>query len=853
MNRIGRSLWYYAVAILATAFVVLIKSAAGPVLGRESPFLLFLLAPLISAWYGGLGAGLLATALSAAATAYFFGPHQGTISIGAAGWLRVGAFTAEGIVISAIASARDRAQRALLAANQRAGEILESITDAFAALDVNFRFTYVNSAAQAEMGKTSSELIGKRVWDLFPFLAGTELEVQGRRAMAERVSLHLEYYHPPLERWTEIRAYPGKDGGLSVYFRDVTRRHKAQEQVEQLAAIVKFSEDAIISNTLDGVILTWNAGAEKIYGYRADEMIGRNLSVLLPPSRRSEIADLLERVKRGEPVDHWESLRVRKDGAVIPVSVTISPMRDVEGRIWGASNVARDISERKRQETALFKWEYVFQNAGWGVVLTDPAGLLMESVNRAFEAMHGFEPGELPGRALSDLVVPEARADMSQYAARANEEAHVVYEVLHLRKDGSRFPVLTDETAFKGEGGKVLFRAFYFQDVSESKRLETKMREAQKLESLGVLAGGLAHDFNNLLTGIMGNAGMVLEWLPSDSPARPALLNVVRASERAADLTRQMLAYSGKGRFVLQRVDVSDLVREIAELIRTSIPRKVRLEMHLNDRLPPVEADPGQIQQLIMNLVINGAEAIGENPGTVVVRTGVQQVTAKSLLGYMPSEVVGGAYVFLEVRDTGIGMNEQTRARIFDPFFSTKFTGRGLGLAAVSGIVRSHCGCLKVDSAPGAGSTFRVLLPAVEGPSAAQLREILPRKELVGAETILVADDEEIVRRTAKTALEHYGYSVVLAQNGLEALQIFNGMHSRISLVLLDLTMPVMNGEETLQRLRALEPDVKVIVSSGYNEAETIRRCGGASVTGFIQKPYTPARLAEKIKSVLES
>jgi len=852
MRDSRRNLLHYGFAVLATAAVILVKFVSGRTLGPDSPFLLLLLAPLLSAWYGGVGPGLVATVLSAAATAYFFVEPGSWFGMGGSAWLRVGAFAVEGMAISVVAAGRDRAQRALLAANQRAGEILESITDAFAALDAGFRFTYVNAAAQAGLGMPSAELIGKQVWDLYPYLRGTEVEAQGRRAMKERVSAHLEYYFEPGERWIEIRAFPRKDGGLSVYFRDVTGRHKAEEQLEQLAAIVESSDDAIMSISLDGVILTWNAGAQRLYGYRAEEVVGRHHSILLPPDLSSEIPGLLEKVKRGEPADHLECLLEGKDGRIIPVSVAISPIRDRDGKIWAASKVARDISERKRHEAALAQWEYVFQNAGWGVVLTDPAGAAMESVNPAFAAMHGYEPGELQGRPLADMLAPEARTDLPQHAARANREEHAVYEALHLRKDGSRFPALTDETAFKNPQGAILFRAYYFQDVSERKRLESKMREAQKLESLGVLAGGLAHDFNNLLTGIMGNAGLVLEWLPAESPARPALMNVVRASERAADLTRQMLAYSGKGRFVIREVNLSETVREITGLIRTSIPRKVQLDLNLAEDLPPVEADPSQIQQLIMNLVINGAEAVGENAGAVRVTTGVEDVSAAPLQGYLGMDVLGpGRYVCLEVHDSGVGMDERTKARIFDPFFTTKFTGRGLGLAAVSGIVRSHHGALKVDSAPGAGSTFRVLFPAAPAGVAAKAPVVEARADLRGAGTILVADDEEMVRRTAKAALEHYGYAVVTAENGLQALETVDRMRSGIALVLLDLTMPVMSGEETFERLRALEPGLKVIVTSGHSETEAIRRFGPQGVTSFIQKPFTPARLAEKVKAVL--
>lgn len=377
----------------------------------------------------------------------------------------------------------------------------------------------------------------------------------------------------------------------------------------------------------------------------------------------------------------------------------------------------------------------------------------------------------------------------------------------------------------------------------ERRDLEEQLRQAQKLESLGLLAGGVAHDFNNLLTGILGNASLVLEMLSPPEPERSMLEDVVRASERAAELTRQLLAYAGKGKFVVQPVHLSEVVREISQLVRSSIPRKVELRMNLPADLPLVEADPSQMQQLVMNLVINAAEAIGDQTGTVEVTTSVRHAGEK------------GVSVCLRVCDTGCGMDESTRAQIFDPFFTTKFTGRGLGLAAVQGIVRSHDGSVHVNSRPGQGSVFEVCLPAMERYAAlwqAPLTANTPTA-LSGAGVILVVDDEEIVRRTARATLQRYGYTVVEAENGVEAVDLFRRMGDSVALVLLDLTMPVMSGEETYERLKAIDSSVPVIVSSGYDETEAARRFGGEGVMDFIKKPYVAQKLAEKVKAAMNA
>ena len=504
----------------------------------------------------------------------------------------------------------------------------------------------------------------------------------------------------------------------------------AEQDVAHLAAIVESSDDAIISKTLDGIVLTWNAGAERLYGYLAAEAKGQPMSFLLPPDRPDEESEILERIKRGEPVEHYETARLRKDGRRIAVSLTISPIRDKENRITGASHIARDITDRKR--------------------------------------------------------------------------------------------------------------------------FEEKLLQTAKLESLGVLAGGVAHDFNNLLVGILGNASLALETLSSNNPARTMIREILAASERASLLTRQLLAYAGKGRFVVEPISLSGLVREISNLVQTSIPKTVQLRLELPENLPMIEGDAGQLHQLVMNLVINGAEAIGaEHNGTLLVTTGVQDVDDAYLkTTFTTVEIHPGKYVTLEVHDTGCGMDEGTIERIFDPFFTTKFTGRGLGLAAVQGIVRGHRGALKVYSTPGRGTTFKVLLPCADQSQVKSAHS--PVEELLaGTGTILVIDDEPLVRRTSKSMLEHYGYTVVVAESGKEGVDLFNVIGDRVSVVLLDMTMPVMSGEETLRHLKASQPNVKVILSSGFNEVEAIQRFTGKGLAGFIQKPYSAVALAEKVKMVL--
>jgi len=389
------------------------------------------------------------------------------------------------------------------------------------------------------------------------------------------------------------------------------------------------------------------------------------------------------------------------------------------------------------------------------------------------------------------------------------------------------------------------------EDVTESRRAEAGLRQSQKMEAIGYLAAGVAHDFNNLLMGVIGNASLLMETLGEDDPGRSPLRNIISGGERAAELTRQLLAYAGKGRFYLERVDLSKVVIQTGRLIHASIPPKVQLRLDLDKHLPLLLADPGQMQQVAMNLMVNGAEAIGNAGGAVQVKTGRQTVTGQPLPNlFLDEKVAPGEYVFLEVLDNGAGMDEQTIHRIFDPFFTTKFTGRGLGLAAVLGIVRQHKGALQVHSVPGRGSSFRVLFPVAETVSPRSAEDAIP-DSLRGAGAVLVVDDEELIRNFSKSALEPYGYTVLLARDGQEGVRLFQERSGDIVLVLLDVALPGMDGLETLERIREIRPGVPVLVCSGFGDIDVEKRFAGQEIAGFFPKPYTVKQLARKVKECL--
>jgi PAS domain S-box-containing protein len=526
----------------------------------------------------------------------------------------------------------------------------------------------------------------------------------------------------------------------------------------------------------------------------------------------------------------------------------------VQARFEGAERERAEAALRAREE----KLRLTLDAAGIGTFEHNVA--THESYwDRRAKAVWGLPPdADIVYPQLIERIHPEDRArmrEMLEEAARTESDVLSGVEYRVIWPNGEVHWIFgATRTFFEGAVGqrRAARMIGFHRDITDSKRAEALLREAQKLESLGLLAGGVAHDFNNLLVGVIGNASLAREMLSPDHPAAELLDRVIKTGQQAAHLTRQMLAYSGKGKFLVEALNLSALIPEMAGLVRTSIAKKIALHLDLDEPLPFIQADRGQIQQVFMNLVLNAAEAIGSHDGLITIKTGVRDVDERFIrLHAEAAALLPGKYVCLEVRDTGCGMDDATKARVFDPFFSTKFTGRGLGLAAVAGIMRGHRGAIVVSSAPGKGSCFTVLFAAAQGP--AEERPVAAHQTaLQGSGVVLVVDDEEFVREMVKRALVRSGYTVLLAESGSAAIDLLKRHAGDIALVVLDLSMPHMNGEEALPELRKIRPEVKVLVSSGYSESETMALFKGQRVSGFIQKPYTGAGLAEKVKACLE-
>ncbi len=520
------------------------------------------------------------------------------------------------------------------------------------------------------------------------------------------------------------------------------------------------------------------------------------------------------------------------------------------------ASLQREVRERKEAQAALRQSEQRFRmlaEASFeGLAFTTEGRFVDVSDN--FASMFGYATREVVGRPILDLVAPESREEVSERVRKQSVEA---YECVGLHRDGRHFPMeVRVRTATVGARN---LRITAVRDISARKQAEEErrtwerqLREAQKMESLGILAGGVAHDFNNLLTAILGNASLIKAELPPQSPLNQGLEDIETGASRAADLCRQLLAYAGKGRLQREALHLNQLVSEMARLIQVSVSKKITLQYQLAEDLPLVEADANQLRQVVMNLIINASEAIGDQAGVIsfttsAVTADLEFVRQKHLM--LP--LVPGRLVLLEVADTGCGMTPEVQARVFEPFYTTKFTGRGLGLSAVIGLVKAHSGSLGLVSVPGKGTRFQIYLPASPEESIPSHRGPSPLPWRSSG-LILVVDDEVPVALVARRILERCGFEVLTAKDGLEAIELFRAHGQRVRCVLLDLIMPRMDGVETLRELRRLKSDTPVILSSGYSEEEVSSRFAQERVEGLVEKPFRIEALIRKVQEVLK-
>jgi two-component system cell cycle sensor histidine kinase/response regulator CckA len=685
-------------------------------------------------------------------------------------------------------------------------------------------------------------------------------------------SFHIEYRlrrHDGVWRWVLDRGTPrfrsdGRFLGFAGSSVDITERRRIEERLRiserYYRELIDGTDNLVTQIDAEGRLSFLNPVSREIYGAEPEECIGFPFLDFVHPDDRELTRRHFERWQRGGiSCVTFENRQVSRNGDVRDMLWTVNPHYDEPGMLVAINAIGQDITERKRSERVHKIQSQVLESMTEGVTLTNPAGFILYT-NRAQDAMFGYEPGELIGQHFGVLEGQPAEVAEAALQSALVSDGFYFGEFRHRKKDGTLFFTSARISTLEIDGAG--YSVAVVEDISAQKKdaeerhqLDLRIRQAQKLESLGVLAGGIAHDFNNLLMVMLGNASLALQDLDAGTPLHHDIEQIETAALRASELTKQMLAYSGKGHFVVEPADLSQLIETMEPLLRASLPKHSQLELRLARELPRVEADVSQLRQVVISLVSNAAEALVKEGGSISVRTGSLHCD-RSLLDsiVVADELPEGEYVVLEVQDSGIGIDASVLARIFDPFFTTKFTGRGLGLAAVLGIVRGHRGGIKIDSAPGRGTIATVLLPSSTlsvRPSAPVV--LAPEPDDLEIEgTVLVVDDEETVRAMAERMLTRIGFQVLTATDGAEAIEIFRRRQGEISLVLLDMTMPRMDGEATFHALRALCADVKVILTSGYSEQIAADRFGSGGPAAFLQKPYRPADLVHKIDEVLE-
>ncbi len=662
-------------------------------------------------------------------------------------------------------------------------------------------------------------------------------------------------------------------------FRGIIIDASERKQLENdLRAAKLYSENLMATaNTLivtldkKATITSFNKYAEQLTGYKKAEVIGKNwFKLFIKSDDQITIPKVFDDVLKQMPeVSENENAILTRDGRERYLHWNNNVIHAADGSIVGLLSIGNDITERENAIKALVesekRYRTFFENTDAIIMMINPLNGNIIFANKAAIKFYGYSKVELIGMHISkiDVLPPEEIRDRMR-KAKENQQNYFLFK--HRLADASIRDVEIYQSILVLEGQEVF--SIIVHDITDRliaeesrKSLERQVQHAQKLESLGVLAGGIAHDFNNILTSILGNADLALSELSPLSPARDNLVEIENASRRAADLAKQMLAYSGKGRFVVEPIRVGELVAEMAHMLEVSISKKAVLKYNFAENLPTFNGDTTQMRQIIMNLITNASDAIGDKSGIIALSTGAMDCDRAYLDGgndvlkaAQEEPLDEGVYVYIEVSDTGCGMDDTVKSKIFDPFFTTKFTGRGLGMAAVLGIVRGHRGAIKIYSELEKGTTFKILFPASDPPDPStelRLRNQQDAEKWQGHGTIIIVDDEESVRAVGKRMLEKYGFTVKTARDGIEGLKVYQEMGESVVCVLLDLTMPHMDGEQTFRELRRINPNVKVILCSGYNEQDATQNFSGKGLAGFLKKPYTLSKLREKLQESL--
>jgi PAS domain S-box-containing protein len=737
---------------------------------------------------------------------------------------------------------------------ERLTTTIESLTEGFVTLDRDLNFTYVNAAAERLLHRTRLDLLGVMVWEGFPEARGSAFQDAFERAMTDQVMVQLEAYYAPLGGWFELRIYPSPQG-LAIYFRDVSEPRRAREVLriseERFRLLARATNDAVWDWDLATQALWWNEGFEALFGYARGEVQPtlEGWSSRIHPDDREQILALVNRVvDSGGETWAGEYRFQRKDGSYAYVLDRGYVLRDTDGKAIRMIGGMSDLTARKEVELRLAQQAALLDGAHDAILVKDLDDRIVYW-NKGAEATYGWTGPEALGRRAADLLGIE-EASERQATASLLQQGQWEGELVHHRRDGKPRTMDVRWTLVRGAAGQGATVLAINADVTERKLLESQFLRAQRMESLGTLAGGIAHDLNNVLAPILMSIDLLRMGDPD--PRRQDLLTTVEASaRRGAEMVRQVLTFARGVDGERTPVDPCSIARDVEKIIGDTFPKNITIQVSAPSDLWIVSGDATQLQQVLMNLCVNARDAMPEG-GTLSIRL-TNRVVDVGDAGLIPG-AKPGAYVELSVSDSGGGIAPELMDRLFEPFFTTKELGKGtgLGLSIVHTIVRTHGGFVTVANEADHGARFTVYLPALL-PSAATVIDapIMTTPSRGHGELVLVIDDEAPIRRMVQRILESYGFRVILAANGAEGVSQYARHHAEIDLVLTDMAMPVMDGAATILALRAINPGVRIIASSGRMSVDAAGDSGVAGIEHVVSKPYTAETLLSTIHCVL--
>ena len=640
---------------------------------------------------------------------------------------------------------------------------------------------------------------------------------------------------------------------LGVLRREAASEKNLRAERDRLfGAVVKSSNDAIITKLLNGSITSWNPAAERLFGFAAAEAIGRSINIIVPPDRHAEVRDIIERTGQGEHIEHHETSRVCKDGRHVEVSLSISPILSVAGKIIGISETVHDITERKQTRQALDQEieerRRIFETSNDLILVTDTSGNFIQ-VSPSVTAILGYQPSDMIGHSAVEFIHAEdlehTRKEMR--AARRGQSKRS-FETRYVNKEGKAVAL-----NWTGTWSEPVQRHFFIgRDLTEKQAAEAQLRHAQRMDAVGQLTGGVAHDFNNILTVITGTIGILREAV-ADQPQLVTIADLIdEAAERGANLTKHLLAFARKQPLQPLEIDVNALVLESAKLLHPTLGEHIEIAPLLAEDAWTALVDPNQLTTAVLNLALNARDAM-PNGGKLAIETG--NVVLDESYANMHSELAPGNYVMIAVSDTGSGIPAALLERVFEPFFTTKEVGRGtgLGLSMVFGFVKQSGGHIKIYSEEGHGTSVKIYLPRAIGLQQTTAEALVSRTVEGGKETILVVEDDTMVRRYVMTQIESLGYTTLEAANASDALQIVDNV-ATIDLLFTDVIMPGnMNGRQLVDEALKRRPGLKTLYTSGYTENAIVHHGRLDSGVLLLAKPYRKSELARMIRLALAS